>query len=447
MKIVEWPLKRLKPYGKNPRRNDQAVDRMCEVIKEYGFLIPILATSAGEVIDGHLRLKAATKMALPKVPVVLADGLTEERIKAFRILANKSVAWAEWDEELLRSELLDLKTLGFDLELTGFDGSELQALFGAGADEPKDVEDVPEPPADPVTRLGDVWLCGRHRVACLDSTDIAAVRGFLGDAVIDFSNVDPPYGIAIVKGKNGGRATDGGAKAFGHIGGHQHTAKNELGAKRGKVHSPGQDGFSRGRGHGPAKRAIIRPGLYSPIIGDETTETAIKAYGVLTALKVPAIVMWGGNYYANALPPSRCWLVWDKENSGSFADCELAWTNRDAVVKLFRHQWNGLIKASERGQKRVHPTQKPVALAEWVRQTVAPKAKTVLDLFLGGAAVLIDAERAGITCYGAELSPAYCDVSVARWTAMSDQWATLEATGETFAQVAARRIAERDNAA
>jgi hypothetical protein len=157
---------------------------------------------------------------------------------------------------------------------------------------------------------------------------------------------------------------------------------------------------------------------------------------------IPAVVMWGGNYYADRLPPSRCWLVWDKENTGTFADAELAWTNQDAITRLLRHQWSGLIKASERGERRIHPTQKPVALAEWVIETVAPHANTTLDLFIGSGSTLIAAERKGLQFFGVEISPAYIDCSVTRWQNFTGKTATLESTGQTFAEVSASRRAK-----
>jgi DNA modification methylase len=162
------------------------------------------------------------------------------------------------------------------------------------------------------------------------------------------------------------------------------------------------------------------------------------SYAVLLALGVPVITLWGGNYYADALPASRCWLVWDKENTGSFADAELAWTNQDAIVRLLRHQWSGLIKASERGERRVHPTQKPVALAEWVLETLAPRAKTAIDLFLGSGSTLIACENRGVACYGVEMSEPYVDVIINRWQNFTGLQATLD--GKTFAEVQRERL-------
>jgi DNA modification methylase len=140
------------------------------------------------------------------------------------------------------------------------------------------------------------------------------------------------------------------------------------------------------------------------------------------------MIFWGGNYYADRLPASSAWLVWDKDNGQSFfADGEIAWTNQKTAVRIFKHQWNGLIKASERGEKRVHPTQKPVALAEWCFEHYSEKEDKVLDLFGGSGSTLIACEKTGRKCYMMELSPAYCDVIVSRWEQATGKKAVLSA--------------------
>ena len=128
LKVETWPIDRLIPYARNPRKNDEQVDRMAAAIQEFGFRIPVIAKSDGGVVDGHLRLKAAHKLGLAEIPVALADGLTEAQIKAFRILANKSASWADWDEDLLRLEFEELKDLDYDLDFTGFDEMEIAEL-------------------------------------------------------------------------------------------------------------------------------------------------------------------------------------------------------------------------------------------------------------------------------------------------------------------------------
>lgn len=171
---------------------------------------------------------------------------------------------------------------------------------------------------------------------------------------------------------------------------------------------------------------MIEVGKYAPIIGDTTTDTALSACTLCASLWPDAVqVWWGGNYYANALPPSSCWLVWDKENTGNFADAELAWTNQKTAVRIFRHMWNGLMKDSERGEKRVHPTQKPVALAEWVFESYGKEGDVIFDPFLGSGMSLIAAEKIGRRLIGAELSPEYLDICIARWEQATGKSARL----------------------
>jgi ParB-like chromosome segregation protein Spo0J len=128
-RVEYWPVDRFVPYARNPRKNDAAVDRMCASIREFGFKIPVLARSIGEVVDGHLRLKAARKLAIWEIPMILCDEWSEAKVKAFRLMVNRSVAWASWDEELLALELQEIQAMDFDVDLTGFDGRELDELL------------------------------------------------------------------------------------------------------------------------------------------------------------------------------------------------------------------------------------------------------------------------------------------------------------------------------
>ena len=173
-----WPIDRLVPYGRNPRKNDAAVDRMCASIREFGFKIPCLVRSDGEVVDGDLRLKAARKLGLTHVPVILCDEWTPEQVKAFRILVNRSATWADWDEESLAQELQELDEAGFDLSLTGFDPGEIEDLVLLPDDDERD-NAAPPLPDHSVSRPGDLWLCGdpphQHRILCGDATSPEAV--------------------------------------------------------------------------------------------------------------------------------------------------------------------------------------------------------------------------------------------------------------------------------
>ena len=159
--IQIWSIDRLAFYARNPRKNDAVVDRMCSSIREFGFKIPVLARSSGELVDGHLRLKAAKKLRISEVPVILCDEWTEAQVKAFRLMVNRSVTWADWDEELLALELQELNEADFDLSLTGFDPKELDDLLLDPGDDDK-ANATPPLPENPVSRLGDLWQCGQR---------------------------------------------------------------------------------------------------------------------------------------------------------------------------------------------------------------------------------------------------------------------------------------------
>ena len=183
-----------------------------------------------------------------------------------------------------------------------------------------------------------------------------------------------------------------------------------------------------------ANFGVAKKGQYAEVIGDDTTQTAHDAIALCQSLQIPVQVYWGGNYYADKLPPTSCWLIWDKRgDSGivnTFADCELAWTNMTGPARIHKQLWNGFIREGEK-DKRVHPTQKPVALAEWAIGQYL-KGGNVLDLFLGSGSTLIACEMQRKSCYGMEMSPVYCDVIVKRWEQFTGNKAMLELISEAF---------------
>lgn len=185
LKYQTFETNKLIEYIRNPRNNDAVVDKMVDCIKEYGFRIPIVAKSDGSVVDGHLRLKAARKLGLKEVPVVLADDLTEAQIKAFRLVANQSANWAEWDKDLLRLELLDLKGMDFDLNLTGFDLSEVDRLIQENKTIQEDEFEENIEEKEVITKSGDIWILGNHRLMCGDAKDEASMNRLMSDQVVD----------------------------------------------------------------------------------------------------------------------------------------------------------------------------------------------------------------------------------------------------------------------
>ena len=372
-------------YASNPRKNDHAVDKAAAIIREFGFLVPVLIKSDLTVIDGHLRLKAARKLELEEVPCVIVDDLSDTQIKALRISINKAAELADWDDELLAIELEGLADEDYDLELIGFDESELEGLIDGQDDtEPLSGEDeVPEVAGEPVVKLGEVWLLGKHRVMCGDSTSTTDVASLTEGKKADMVFTDPPYGISIVS-------------ADGSVGG---------GARR----------------------------KYNKVLGDEDTSVALIAIEIALEICDGNILFWGGNYFTDILQPMPSWIVWDKQGGKhvSFADCEMAWTNTGQPARIFQHIWDGFRRDSERGEMRVHPTQKPVALCEECIKELGD-GEIVLDLFLGSGSTLVACEKINRKCYGMELDPRYCDVIIKRWQEYTGEEATRESDGVLF---------------
>src|ERR1700722_9520670 len=190
-----WPTERLVEYARNPRKNDSAVDRMCASIREFGFKIPVLARSDGEVVDGHLRLRAARKLGIKEMPVLLCDEWSPAQVKAFQLMVNRSVAWAAWDEELLAIELQEIQESDFDLSLTGFDPGEIDGLLALEDEEKANA--APPLPESPESRLGDLSLLGPAKDLRGEATSSEAVARLLGDRKPRLLVTDPPYGIEL----------------------------------------------------------------------------------------------------------------------------------------------------------------------------------------------------------------------------------------------------------
>lgn len=372
-----WPIERLTEYARNPRKNDHAVDKIAAAIKEFGFRVPVVAKSDGLVVDGHLRLKAAKKLGMAEVPVILADDMTEAQIKAFRISVNRMAEFAEWDNDLLALEFAELTDMGFDLDLTGFTADEIDALTPVQVEEGLTDEDaVPDVPVNPVTRVGDVWILGQHRLMCGNSTMLHDVEILMNGTTPDCIHTDPPYGMNAV-----------------------------------------------------SKSSVLKKNYKQDILGDDTPDVAKDAFRLIYGMWPDAKqIWWGANYYCSVLPDSECWLVWDKDNGQSDqTDCELAWANFRSVVRQFT-------MASEK-KNRVHPTQKPVALMEWILRRFKLSVKTIADFFGGSGSTLIAAEKHGVQAFIMEFDPKYCDVIVKRWQDFTGKIATHAETGEPFAEV------------
>ena len=384
--LESWPTDSLIEYARNPRKNDHAVDRVAAAIREFGFRVPILAKSDKTIVDGHLRLKAAKKLGLEEVPVLLCDDMTDIQVRAFRLSVNKVSEFADWDDEMLRVELDALGVDGFDLELTGFSLDEIANLQIEEVPEGLTDEDaVPEAPDKPLTVEGDVWLLGNHRLMCGDSTSIDVVERLMDGQKADMVFTDPPYGIAYSSDKFDGN-------------------KAGVTNKRNKAEM---------------------------ITGDENAFDPSFLVQMFKGAK--EMFIWGFQYYPEKLGRGGL-IVWNKKRESQSAnphgDFELCWSRRERN-KMCWLEWGGF-KNKEKGEDRLHTTQKPVALALWFFENWGSGLTCVIDLFGGSGSTLIACEKTARDCRMMELDPKYCDVIIQRWQNFTGQTATLEATGQPF---------------
>jgi hypothetical protein len=198
MQIETWPIERVTPYDQNPRKNDPAVAAVAQSLTAFGWRQPIVVDSAGVIVVGHTRWKAAKQLGYTEVPVHIATDLTPEQAKAYRIADNQTASISEWDLERLTAELLSLKEVDFDLEVIGFSPEELSRYISPpGSDGLCDPDDVPEPPDDPITQPGDLWILGNHRLLCGDSSKPSDLDRLLDGQPIHLVNTDPPYNVKV----------------------------------------------------------------------------------------------------------------------------------------------------------------------------------------------------------------------------------------------------------
>jgi len=366
------------PYARNSRtHSDAQVAQIASSIKEFGFTNPVLIDQEGGIIAGHGRVLAARKLGMSEVPCIRLDHLTEAQKKAYVIADNKLAMNAGWDNEMLALEFSELQGMDFDLDLTGFTAEEIAALMPEEIEPGLTDEDaVPEVPEQPITVLGDVWILGQHRLMCGNSTMLADVERLMNGTTPDCIHTDPPYGMNAV-----------------------------------------------------SKSSVLKKNYKQDIMGDDTPDVAKDAFQLIYGMWPDAKqIWWRANYYCSVLPDSECWLVWDKNNGQSDqTDCELAWANFRSVVRQFT-------LASEK-TNRVHPTQKPVALMEWILKRFNLSVKTVADFFGGSGSTLIAAEKHGAQAFIMEFDPRFVDVIVKRWQDFTGKIATHAETGKPFAEV------------
>lgn len=434
-----WPLERLRPYERQLRKNDRHVERMMTCITEFGFRLPILAKADGVVVDGHLRLKAALRMGLAEIPVILADGMTEAQVRAFRILANSSVAWSKWDEEALAAELEALQQDAFQLELTGLALSDIEDLLDA-LDREDSGPDPDELPADGpgVTVPGDIWLMDNHRLLCGDSTSHAAMAALMLGKEADLIWTDPPYNVNY-KGKAGAikndNMKDSDFRTF------LQNAYNAMYGVLGKgcpiyVAHADTEGINfrstfREAGFKLASCLIWRKDHF--VLG--RADYQCQHEPILYGWKPGSVHRWYGGRKRKTIQELGSLGTIEQLPDGSIILCHegtsTVITGRDLSVEQFD---STIILERKPLRSELHPTMKPVGLVERFIRNSSKAGDMVLDPFGGSGTTLIACERTNRICRTMELDPKYADAIVRRWQAYTGNNAVHEATGSTFTE-------------
>jgi site-specific DNA-methyltransferase (adenine-specific) len=382
-----WPVDRPKPYAKNPRRNDAAVEKVAASIREFGWAQPIVVDGDGVIIIGHTRLKAAKKLGLKTVPVLVRADLTPEQVAALRLADNKTAELAEWDEPLLAAELdalvgaVDMEQFGFDLSAT------------TGTEGQTDEDAVPEPPPEPVSRRGAVYALGRHRLMCGDSTSAEDVARLMGGERADIAFTSPPYGASAS-------------------------------ARLRKHYKPGEKSlksFYIEHGDKSGEWADLIRGALANM---ETHSVAQFVNIQMLADNKPALL----EIVAERAARLGDVLVWDKQKAAPQMQSAVL-NNEFEFIFLFTENgsrsvpfadWHGTesnivrIKPGANEFADVHKAVFPVALPDKIL-SIASAARSVLDPFCGTGTTIIAAEKKGIRAFGMELDPHYCDVIRKRW--------------------------------
>ena len=381
MIIEKKQIADLIPAPYNPRQSTAKQEKhLKESLEKFGMVEPIIFNKqTGYIVGGHFRVRELKKLGIKEIECVIVD-LNEADEKELNIRLNANTGSWDWDALANDWDVVDLETWGMDIPQFDNEVEELEAS--------EDDYDIPEGGIETDIVIGDLFEIGEHRLLCGDSTDSDAVARLMNGEKADMVFTDPPYGIDVVK-----NSTIGGDK--------EATFQGIVGGGGGSIKK--------------GKNKIVDAKVYEKIIGDNTTETAKEFYQTCVSLGMKNFIIWGGNYFTDFLPVSACWIIWDKENSGNFADVEIAWTSFDKGSKLYKWMWNGMSRKGSReleGKTRVHPTQKPVGLFGDIFNDFP--FKVCFDGFLGSGSTMVAAHQLKRRCFGMELEPKYCAVIIDR---------------------------------
>jgi site-specific DNA-methyltransferase (adenine-specific) len=387
------------PYANNTKKHPvEQINKLASMIAEYGHDVPIVVDADNVVIKGHGRLLACQKLNMATVPVIVRDDLTPTQAKAARIADNK-IAESEWDEDLLRLELAELDDLGFDLDLTGFDDFDLGEFDDdvTSLDDDADLDSIPEPPEIPISKRGDVWLCGKHRVMCGDSTSLEDAARLMDEVLADLLITDPPYNVAY---------TGGTPNAL--------TIQNDD-MSDGDFRQFLRDVYT-------TADSVMKTGASFYIWHADSEGYNFRGAAHDVEWKIRQCLIW----VKNTLVLGRQDYHWKHE------PCLYGWKDGAA------HYWGNdrtqttVLEFNKPARNGVHPTMKPVELFQYQIENSSKKGDTVLDLFGGSGTTMIACEKTNRVARLMELDEKYCDVIVRRWQEITGKEAVLEGNGKSF---------------
>jgi len=415
------------PYALNSRtHSDAQVAQIAASIKEFGFLNPIIIDGENGIIAGHGRVLAAQKLGMTELPVVEADHLTDAQRKAYVIADNRLALNAGWDDEILSTELSLLKDDDFDLSLLGFDDKELSDLLGDSAEEGlTDPEDIPDTPENATTIEGDIWILGKHRLMCSDSTKMPEIEKLMSGSRADMIFTDPPYNVNYEGGTGMKIKND-------HMGDSlfRQFLKDSLSCayeftKAGRpiyiAHADSEGYNFRG--------AMVEAGFLfkqciiwvknSMVLGRQDYQWQHEP--ILYGWKDGEAHKWYGDF-------NKKTVIDDDIDIKKLDKKELL-----SLINKYRNSHKTTVVREDKPHKNdIHPTMKPVALVEQFIRNSSREEDIVLDSFAGGGSTLIACQKLNRICRTMELDPKYCDVIIKRWQDFTGQEAVLESTGEKY---------------
>ena len=411
-RIEHWPIERLIPYGNNARLHSEAdIDKLADAIGKWGWTMPVLVDEAGNLLAGHGRARAAAKLGLTSIPVIVARSWSEEDKRAYRLADNQLAERGSWDLDLLRTEIQDLGFADFDLGLIGFEPDRLEDILkGVGSSGLTDPDSVPEVTDQPVSRLGDIWLLGDHRVGCGDSTSADDVTPVLAGSQPHLMVADPPYGVGYDPSWRARRNLSSGRLA------------------QGKVLNDDRADWREAYALFPGDVAYVWHGaLHGDVVAAGLAACGLQLRAQIVWAK-PHLVLGRGDFHWKH---ETCWYA---VRSGKASH----WQGDRTQTTLWEISGMNPYGSRQREQSWGHGTQKPV---ECMRRPIVNNSRpgqAIYNPFLGSGTSVIASEMTGRVCCGLELNPPYLDVIVRRWQLFTGRAAKHQASGQSFDERVAR---------